>query len=69
MTITIQKEVLTVTQFTPAKKTGLLYTEDPNGIVKIFLWTMKSCKLLVQYNKNSVAEIEFIENKVKELGE
>lgn len=68
MTITIQKEVLTVTQFTPAKKSGLLYTEDPNGIVKVFLWTMRSCKLLAQYNKNSIPEIEYIENQLKGWG-
>lgn len=69
MKATIQKEVLTVTQFTPAKESGLLFTEGPNGIVKVFLWTIRSCKLLAQFNKNSIAEIEYIENKLKGIGE
>lgn len=68
MKVNINNEVLTVTSFTPAGKSGLLYTECPNGIVKVFLWTIRSCKLLAQFNKNSVSEIEFIENQLKGWG-
>lgn len=66
MKVTIQKEVLTLTSYTTLSKSSVLYTEDSNGNVKIFLWRLGSCKLFAHFNKNSIAEIEYIEKQIKE---
>lgn len=68
MKVNIQNEILTVTSYTMLSKSVVLYTENPNGIVKVFIyvWSKGRCKLILQYNKYSLAEIEYVEKRLNE---
>ncbi|MFJ8065822.1 hypothetical protein ACIQYS_14425 [Psychrobacillus sp. NPDC096426] len=66
MRVKIQNEFLTVTSCTVGKNISILYTENPHENVKVFIWRKNSCKLLLQFNKNSLAEIEYVEKRFNE---
>ncbi|WP_391123506.1 hypothetical protein [Psychrobacillus sp. L3] len=66
MQVTIQNERLNLISSVPTQEnSSLLFTENSNGLSKIFRWCDRGCELITQFNKNSNDIVEYIEDQLK----